>query len=242
MRALSAPDVLRAWEQGARRHALDRALLLLSAALPEEPFEELAALPLGSRDLRLLELRAATFGPDLPFFASCPRCGQAVDFTLSAAQLAVGEPAAQGSHELRSGGAVIRFRLPDSRDLAALDGRPSEEAEELLLQRCVLEAWLDGAAVSAAALPAGLRQELAKAMAEADPQAEISIDLGCPACEHRWPMLFDVLTVVWSDVTRQANRLLQEVDALARVYGWREDDVLAMSAHRRALYLEMATA
>jgi hypothetical protein len=31
-----------------------------------------------------------------------------------------------------------------------------------------------------------------------------------------------------------------EVDALARAYGWREADILALSPARRAAYLELA--
>ena len=112
----------------------------------------------------------------------------------------------------------------------------------MLLDRCVLEAVVGGAAVGGPDLPPELREALARDMAEADPQAEVDVDLVCPACAHRWTMLFDVLAVLWADVTRTARRLLQEVDALARAYGWSESAVLGLTAQRRALYLEMVTA
>ena len=246
MRALSAAEILHLWEVGTPRPALERALLLLSAALPETPASELSALPLGPRDRRLLDLRAATFGPELPLFARCPACAQELDFALAAADLLAGsaeaESRALGPHELRTEAGVVRYRLPDSRDLAAAGEYPPEEAERVLLGRCVLEVAIGGAAVFGPDLPAELREALARDMAEADPQAEINIDLACPACAHRWTMLFDVLAVLWADVSRGAMRLLQEVDALARAYGWGESAVLALSAQRRALYLEMVTA
>src|SRR5438132_12635113 len=138
MRALSASEILRVWEQGSHSPALERALLLLSGAGAGESWEELSALPLGVRDRRLLELRAASFGPELPFFARCPSCGADVDFTLPAAQLLPGgaevERSAFGEHELRTGNAVVRFRLPDSRDLAEAGGRAAHEAEQVLLR------------------------------------------------------------------------------------------------------------
>ena len=112
----------------------------------------------------------------------------------------------------------------------------------MLLSRCVIEASVGGVPVRAADLAPELREALARDMAEADPRAEVDIDLACPACAHRWTMLFDVMAVLWADVTQKAKRLLQEVDALARAYGWSEATVLALSSQRRALYLEMVTA
>ena len=41
-------------------------------------------------------------------------------------------------------------------------------------------------------------------------------------------------------VTARAGALLHEVHRLASAYGWSETDVLAMSAMRRGVYLELA--
>ena len=61
-------------------------------------------------------------------------------------------------------------------------------------------------------------------------------------CGHEWDELFDVVSFVWAELEVQACRLLQEVHVLARAYGWREGDVLALSPRRRRLYLEMVGA
>jgi hypothetical protein len=78
-------------------------------------------------------------------------------------------------------------------------------------------------------------------MAACDPQAEVLLDLNCPACGHGWQALFDVVAFFWAELAAQAKRLLREVHTLARAYGWREADILGMSARRRQFYLEMVT-
>jgi hypothetical protein len=243
MRALSAADVLRVWEQGATRAPLERALLLLSAVEPDAPPAALAALPIAARDRRLLALRLATFGRSMAVVARCPRCAEELECAVDAQELgaAAAEAPSPGEYEWRSGDAVVRYRLPDSRDLAAVDGCSPEEGERLLVERCVVDATLAGATVPAALLPPEIASALAEAMGDADANGETTIALRCPACGHAFSMLFDALTLLWADVTRKARRLLQEVDALARAYGWREEDVLALPARRRALYLEMVT-
>ncbi|HVO10134.1 MAG TPA: phage baseplate protein [Vicinamibacteria bacterium] len=245
MRPLSPAEVLSLWELGSALPPLERALLLLRAALPDQAPGELARLPLGRRDRLLVELRAATFGAELPFFARCPACAGEVEFTMGANQLLAGGPPERGvpePRELRAGEAWVLFRLPDSRDLAAAGAAPPERAEEAIFERCVLEARVAGVSVQAGELSATVREALASAIAEADPDAEVTVALSCPACGRGWSGLFDILSVLWSEVAGQARRLLQEVDALARAYGWREADVLALPPKRRALYLEMVTA
>ena len=96
---------------------------------------------------------------------------------------------------------------------------------------------LDGSPVAAAALP--YAQVLAARMGEADGGADGEVELSCPACQHGWSAELDIAAFFWTEIAAQAQRLLREVDALARVYGWREADILAMSAARRQAYLEL---
>jgi hypothetical protein len=244
MRPLSPHDVLRVWEVGEHQHPLDRALTLLAAACPELTWDELAALGVGRRDARLLALRERTSGPKLNGFVECPRCAQRLEFDVAVADLLVdAEPdAGEEARELATGGLEVRFRLPNSRDLAAVVGcEDTAAARNLLAQRCILRASRDGMPVAASELPAEVVDELARAMAAWDPQAEVMLNLRCPACGHDWQALFDVVTFFWAEVAAQARRLLHEVHTLARAYGWREADILGMSARRRRFYLEMAT-
>ena len=244
MRPLSAHDLLRVWEVGEDQHPLDRALTLLAAACPEQTWDELAALNIGQRDARLLTLRERSSGPRLNSLAECPRCAERLEFDVEVADLRVAaEPdAEEEARELVTDGLVLRFRLPNSRDLAAVLGcQDVAAARSLLVQRCVLEASRDGASVVGSGLPAEAIAKLAERMAECDPQAEVLLDFRCPVCGHGWQALFDIVAFFWDEIAARAKRLLREVHTLARAYGWREADILSMSARRRRFYLEMTT-
>ena len=62
----------------------------------------------------------------------------------------------------------------------------------------------------------------------------------CPACGAAYVADLDVAGFVWAELRASAQRLLGEVDTLARAYGWTEPDVLALGERRRAAYLELA--
>jgi len=251
MRALSAADMLKVWELAQDRHPVDRALALLWFARPELGREALVELPVGRRDALVLALRERTFGETLEAQVACPACSVDVELALQTSSLRA-EPPSAGSgpdYGLETDGFQLRFRLPDSRDLAevAASGDP-RAALERLVERCVLSAWRrsglrgDDEAIAPADLPVAIVERLAEAMAEQDPQAEVLLDLACPACGHAWQAVLDIVDFVSREVSVEAARLLGEIDALARVYHWREAEILAMSSRRRQAYLEMATA
>ncbi|MEZ4718279.1 MAG: hypothetical protein R2851_19635 [Caldilineaceae bacterium] len=76
-------------------------------------------------------------------------------------------------------------------------------------------------------------------LAAVDPWAETLLELACPACATRWHAAVDIGEFFWRELTVQAKRLLREVHLLARGYGWREADVLALHPRRRQAYLDM---
>ncbi len=244
MRRLFAHDLFEVWEAGRDRHPVDRALILLGAACPELAWDELADLSVGARDARLLSVREQTFGPRLDGFAECPRCAEGLQFGVAVADLRVSPKTGTGEQtlELVAEDFSLRFRLPDSRDLgAAAACEDPAVARNLLVRRCVLQATRDGQPIAAGDLPAEAASALSRRMAEHDPQAEVQLDLHCPACDHRWQASFDIVAFLWVELAAYARRLLREVHALARAYGWSEADVLSMSALRRRSYIEMAT-
>jgi hypothetical protein len=240
VRPLTAGAVLAAWEAGAGQHPLDRALTLLQAADPAATRDALASLSVAERDARLLRLRAATLGPRLATFTPCPRCGERLEAELDTSAL-FSAPPAQGPLEARGGGVTMRFRLPDSRDLAAAARCASvDEARRALVERCVGEAFRDdGAAVAPAELSAEAAAALARAMGEAAPAADATLGLACPACGHAWEAALDVGAVFWAELAARARGLLREVHALAAAYHWSESEILAMTPARRRAYLEM---
>ncbi|HEU4881018.1 MAG TPA: hypothetical protein VFT45_02200 [Longimicrobium sp.] len=243
MRGLSAAEVVAVWERGQGRHPVDRALLLLGAALPSRSRDELAALTVGQRDGLLLLAREQTLGPTLQCFVPCPACTQALEFPVEVREILVADPHVppEREHEMEAEGVHVRFRLLDSRDLAAVARMADPAAaRRSLLARALVEARRDGGDVAPGALPPAVVGALAAEMALRDPQAEVEFSLRCAACGHAWLSLLDVAAFFWAELSAQARRLLREVHQLAVAYGWREADVLGMSAARRAFYLEQA--
>lgn len=241
MRPLSADQILQVWELGQTQHPLDRAITLLSLALPEQSTEEIVRLSIGQRDTLLLMLRELTFGAAMESFATCPHCGEALEFTLNAAELRGGELAQIApTYAFAIEDYEIEVSLPNSRDLAAIVGCQSlPEAHHQLAQRCIRQVSQHGAPLQPHLLPQAVLRQLAQQMADCDPQAELLLDLSCPACTHRWQVLFDIVSFFWTELSVQAKRLLREVHMLAQIYSWREADILSMSALRRQFYLDL---
>jgi hypothetical protein len=242
MRALSASELLEVWERGSRENAVDRALTLLAAS-SDETRQELAALSIGWRDARLLEMYEALFGSTVDCFAQCPKCAERLEYAVSIGELI--QPAAENKIPLvlDAEEARLLLRLPNSGDLrAAGECLDAETAHKMLLQRCVMEASRDGTRVEIPALAKSTAEKIARLLAEADPQAETLIDLTCCACQCCWQVILDIECLLWGKINALAKRLLREVHTLAFAYGWREHDILGLSSVRRQAYLEMAGA
>ncbi len=243
MAPLSASDVLRIWEVCASLDPAHRALAILAAASPDTHAGTLAALPVGRRDRRLLEIREATFGSTLNAVLSCPHCAERVEFELEASDL-LSEPGADvdtTESELRLDEWSLRYRMPTAGDLAevASCGERSQ-AMALLVERCVLDSRRGGEPVGPESLPPRALALLDGALARQDPMAEVLLDFVCPGCGQAGQTLFDIGCYLWEELRAQAVRLLHEIHTLARSYGWREGDILALSATRRHAYLELA--
>ena len=228
--------LLTLWESGQTRHPIDRALLLCAWARPDVAPEHLAQLPLGTVNAALLHMRASLFGPDLELQLECEHCGEELELHLTTGQLLAQAPQvhdAQASIDIRG----YAFRLPDSRDLAAVAPQQDADAAALeLLERCCVGRPDDGVALDDVLAQAELQLEAA------DPLADMRLDVACDACGCRSHAAFDAGALLWNDLQRHARELLAQVHVLARAYGWSESDVLALSPARRAAYLDLATA
>lgn len=242
MRRLSDSILLQAWERGQSQHPLDRALNLLALACPEKTGEELVSLSIGQRDAYLLTLRELTFGSKIDSFVECPNCQEKLEFSLNTQELLSSNTteSMEQNYTLKVEDFELKFRLPNSQDLAALVGIENEDrARSLLAQRCLLQINYQGNSRDFPELPAALIAKLTEQMAECDPLAEILIGLNCAACNHQWQALFDIVTFFWSELSARAKQLLRDVHVLARFYGWWESDILAMGPFRRQQYLDL---
>jgi hypothetical protein len=239
MAGLSAADILRAWERACAGSS-PQALAILEVAFPDQSRDELEKLPLGARAALLLSVRMETFGTGMEGLAECPSCGETVQFALDAGELAKSAPPPPGERSVDVAGRVVVYRLPTTADLEAVAAeQDAEAAARRLAERCVIR--LDGPGHSAPDLAAD--DDVLAAVAERidhdDPLAGLDLDLLCPECGDRWLAPFDAASFVVGEVRHRAHRLLLEVDALARAYGWREEDILRMPDARRELYVEL---
>jgi hypothetical protein len=200
----------------------------VGAVSPEER-ENVADWPLGRRNRALVELHGRVFGGWLRGWTACPRCAEKLEFELD------GRTLAEQFNEEQEATVEVdgeRFRLPTSRDLAALTGAmDARQAAQSLLQR-----------LNAAGRAAWSEAEIEAAgerLAEADPLAEIRIGFACPSCGEGFAESLDLASFVWSEMEARARRVLAEVHELASAYGWSESEILRLTPARREFYLEM---
>jgi hypothetical protein len=231
-------ELLKIWERGVHRSAVARGLLLLQAALPQADADALMQASIGHRDAWLLNLREALFGVAIECLMPCPACGQRIEVDFQVDDVRVRHALPGQVCEVEDGSRVLRFRLPTTADLLAIESEPDvASAQARLLQRCRLGD--EAEPTTETALVPRAHDAVERAMGEADPQAEVLLALACPACGHASLQAFDIATHLWLELDHWARGMLQKVHALACRYGWREDDILNLSPARRQAYLQM---
>lgn len=229
MEGLTTKSIVGVWEDGELRQPIDQALLVLWAAGTKgDPAE----LPLAERDRRLLELRAATFGPSLAALADCPGCSETIEVELDAHELAsaivVREP-----ESLDVGERATTIRPLNSHDLAAAchlatSGASAGYGEVLCKRLSDLDEITDAEKVL-----------VTSAIEEREAESEVRLALVCARCETEWTEVFDPVGHLWSEIQAAARSSLREIAELAAAFGWSEAEIFAMSAARRRNYLAM---
>jgi hypothetical protein len=212
---------------------MDRALLVLGAALPDVSYDSLADWTPGRCNKALAELHCLCFGSVLNGWLACERCTDRLEFEMDAH--AIAGPPAGGDGPIDVNGWT--FRLPTIRDLAgvAAAGEASGGVQRLL--RSCMVAPDDAGTWSEADIEAiGARMEAA------DPLAETRLMFRCANCGHEWAANLDIASFVWEQIAARAGRAIAEVHALASAYGWTEAEILSLSEARRSRYLEMVRA
>lgn len=233
MQLPSFAELLTVWEENWRQPPLWQGLALLMAAYPEESIETLIQEPIGRFNARLWTVRCGYFGPLLTAVIDCSGCGEKVEVTLDITPFC-NDFAAQGAtswQEIVGDAGTVCFRLPTLGDLmAAGEATSFEDASKRLIQSCV---------ETPNVLSGELLAAISAKIEEVDPLALLELHGLCPQCGQAWAGFLDAAWFVWSELQTWAERTFQEVHLLARAYGWREQEILALSPTRRQAYLRM---
>jgi len=239
-RPLSAQALFELWDALAEKPTTERALALLDASYLNLDRAQAAQLNLGKRDDLLLRLRERLFGPKLEMTARCPECSEAYRIDLEVPDILAWSPKESAAPEYRTdvAGVTVAFRLANSLDVIAAQGATDAGyARNLLLTSCLIEPISTDDAPDTDILDA-IGQELARL----DPLAAVKLPLDCDDCGFEWRADFDIADFVWREVDAWANRLVYDISALAKTYGWSQTEILKMSTRLRRRYLEQATA
>lgn len=214
----------------------------------EVTLDTIRALTVGDREALLLHLRRATLGEQMQCILTCANshCGTKMDLELKVGTLLLTPyPHSQSLHEasLADGALVyrIRFRVPNGADVEAaapFAATDPQGAANLILSRCV-KAIADKDGKDIERLPSSLGKQLSALIAELDPQAELMLDLTCPACGFVFSALFDAATCFFHEIAGRIHHLYREVHSLAFHYHWSESEIMGMTPRKRRQYLNL---
>jgi hypothetical protein len=233
VRLPGAERLLDLWDAARGQHPIDRALTIAQACTDLDR-AALAQLSIGQRDALLIDLRRRFAGDRISGVCRCEMCSEANEFELDAAALPPPEPPSEGVVLVEVAGRAVRARLPNSIDLAAVVGITDEaEAARMILQRCLL----DRAPPDAPSLGDGVVAALDRAMDAVEGAAGLEIAFACSACGAPNHAPFDIAAFLWAELTERAERLIDQVDALASAYGWSEAEILGLPERRRQVYV-----
>jgi hypothetical protein len=226
---------------GRRLGVVDRVTSVLCAALEHiggRPVTSERVLDLCVDDRRfLMQQLAGELGIATVWVTSaCPACAAIFDCPVHPTRLPV-KPAGPDypfASVITSIG-PLRLRVPTGVDQQALSSLGSRSLTRDLIARCVVDG--PGEAVSGTALAGALTdadvERIGAALEESSPEVARRATGNCPTCGETIDIEVDPYLCLYLG----AERLLDEVEALAATYHWSEQDILALPRERRRRYL-----
>ncbi len=201
------------------------------------------ALGIGTRERLLIEAYRATFGPLLDLVARCPACAELTEIAVAVGDVLAPPSSGEGEGACVVDAMTVLVRIATGADherVAGMAAANAGRAARELIAACILEVRdAAGAAIKPAEVHDRVAGEVEATLRRIDPDADIGATIECPACEARFRATLDGHALIAGAITPEAA-LFAEVDMLARAYGWREADILAIPLLRRRRYLELA--
>jgi hypothetical protein len=225
-------ELFRVWEDGQELSSLERSMLVVATWGTGMDTE--STRPIDDLNRQVLILHARLFGKDMELYAECAECCEPLVFVIDTSQIASAEDPATTPPLLIDDREVI-CRPPVAGDVLAAS--VASDPRRWLAERCIEPG--DDAKEGHPALTDDDIETLENWLREHHLLLEISLAIACPDCGYEWEQLLDIDELVWRDIDLESRRLLEDVDRLARSYGWSEADILAMRPERRRRYVEL---
>ena len=204
--------------------------------------DDLIQLTACDRDRLLAVIYSRIYGRRVDSSAICAACGEAfdlhfdladlIDTLLSSTETELIQTQPDRSYLLPEG---IRFRLPTAEDELAVIGMSQEDAETLLLQRCML-------APESQEIEKGVNDFLAKiqsAMAALAPLVDTELDAKCPECSYMQQVHFDLQHFLLQALCNDRDQLMRDLHILASAYGWGLNEILRLARSQRKSLVAM---
>jgi hypothetical protein len=255
LRPLCGHDEAFLLENCASLSSASRTTALLARCLhrlgPMEPVapEAVRMLTVGDREALLLHLRRLTLGEKMGCVLKCPNpsCSQSMELNLEVSELLL--PPYNYSSETHERTIVadavsyrVRFRLPNGSDhetAASLAVSDPDAIVETFLRRCVQEITNAASGERMNTLPAAVAEALDDKFKELDPQAEIMLDLTCPACGASFCSLLDSAAYLHYELVGERLHFYRQVHSLAFHYHWSQEEILSLTPRKRQLYFDL---
>lgn len=185
------------------------------------------------RDRLLATVYKQTFGTLIDSTITCQACAQPFDINFSLDALIAhhqSETKPTTAKRLDDGTFRLddscRFRLPSGEDeLAILQVTPNQ-AEEMLLRRCLLEGEL-------AAYGAQIQEEMEKLA----PVLQTDMQAVCPECNRQQTLHFDVQSFLLTRLQKSRRQVVGQVHRLATTYRWSHREILDLPRRLRHMYV-----
>jgi hypothetical protein len=212
-------------------HLLDRLVELA----PEDAWQAVE-LTAADRDRLLATIYRSTYGQRIDSTSRCTECGSLFDLAFSLDDLIAavdGTPASQIAVPLPDGTFRtvdgVRFRLPSGEDEIAVAALPPEEAEQALLERCLVEAPMG----------ANTRAAVEEAIEEIAPVLDLDLNTACPECGVRQVVHFDMQFYLLRALEQERAHIAREIHRLATAYGWSLQEILSLRRSERRMFVEL---
>lgn len=186
-------------------------------------------ITVADRDYLMAGIYKYTYGSRIESSLSCSACGEKYDLDFSLDDLI--KHTGGRDKKIRTdeegffcGENGLRFRLPNGEDELAVWGSGPEEAEKIMLTRCMPQN------------NTGRSEQVMELMEELGPVLTTDISANCPECGSLQIVQFDIQQYLLTKIRNERKKLAAEVHSIAFGYGWSHKEILDLPRSMRQTY------